>query len=308
MIDKPTIIITSIGRTGTKFFSILFEGIIPDSTSLHEPDFFKIIRYRGVDKKVKEIFKQVRTVGIRNILLRKLLGQWSLVLLSDARMKRDINIEKARRKVEQQRRNFVENRPGSMYIESNLGYYGLIDVLPKVYKRHRVAYIIRDGREWVRSWMAWGEMQGRPGAIYGKSRIENLLGHRWPTALEIKEDIYHNKWFSMSDFEKLCWAWSRLNTYAIETIPKNPNARAFRFEDIFESKKRYQNLEELVQFVTTIPGVELVPSESLDGWLNNKVQKSSDQFPAWNEWTSKQKAQFMEICGPLMKKLEYEFS
>ena len=58
MIEKPTIIITSIGRTGTKFFGDLFREIIPDSTSLHEPDFLKVIRYRGAFERIRQIIKQ----------------------------------------------------------------------------------------------------------------------------------------------------------------------------------------------------------------------------------------------------------
>jgi len=256
-------------------------------------------------KQIKEVFRQLRIVGAKNLLFRKALGRWSLVQLSDARLRGDLSFEQAVQRLLQQRREFIHSRSGSVYIESNLGYYGLIDILPKVYERHRVAYIIRDGREWVRSWMAWGEMQGKPGGIYGKSKIENLLGHRWPTALEIDDDPYHIRWNSMSAFEKLCWAWVRLNAYALKTIPKNPNARVFRFEDIFESENRYQHLEDLVQYVTTIPGVEPIASRSLDGWLDRRVQKSGDHFPSWSEWTSEQKEQFRGICGSLMEQLGY---
>jgi hypothetical protein len=308
MIKKPIIIITSIGRTGTNFFSILFEEIIQDSTSLHEPDFLKIVRYHGVLERARQIIKQAKAVGIHNLVVRKAFGQWSLVKLSDARFQGKLDYERAVQKVLKQRLEFVRSRQGTVYIESSLAYYGLIDILPEVYKHHRLVYLVRDASDWIRSWMNWGITHREYGGMYGKSKIANLLGHSWPKAYEIAGDPYGKKWAYMSAFEKLCWAWSRLNTYAIETIPKNPNARVFRFEDIFESKKRYQNLEELIQFVTTIPGVEPVPSESLDGWLNHKVQKSSDQFPAWDEWTSEQKAQFMEMCGPLMKQLEYEFS
>ena len=46
VIEKPTILITSLGRTGTDFFAKLFAHVLPNCTSLHEPD---IIQNVGVD-------------------------------------------------------------------------------------------------------------------------------------------------------------------------------------------------------------------------------------------------------------------
>jgi hypothetical protein len=110
----------------------------------------------------------------------------------------------------------------------------------------------------------------------------------------------------MSRFEKICWAWVRLNEYALGTIEENPNARAFRFEDIFKSRDRYQHLATLVDFATDLPGIEPVPSQALDGWLDRKIHGSSGEFPAWPNWSAQQKEQFIQICGPLMESLDYD--
>lgn len=304
MIKKPTVIITSLGRTGTKFFYELFKEVIPNGTSLHEPDVFNIVQYRGKGELARQILKQIREAGVHNMIVRKGLGKWSLIKLSDARVRGELGYANAVQQVLSQRRKFVHSQSGDVYVESNVAYYGLIDVLKDVYEHHRAAYIIRDGHEWVQSWMNWGGMHG---GIYGKGRIVSIFAHNWPTALEIGNDPYKLKWDSMSRFEKLCWAWVRLNEYALGTIQENPNAMVFRFEDIFQSKDRYQHLANLVQFVTTFPHIDPIATDSLEGWLDRQVHKSVARFPSWEEWSAEHKQQFKTICGPLMEKLGYEF-
>jgi hypothetical protein len=307
MIKKPTIIITSLGRTGTGFFYALFREIIPAGTSLHEPDVFKIMRYRETSERIKQIRRQIQEVGVYHLVVRKALGQWSLVKLSDARLRGELGYTEAVQRVLSQRKRFVHSRSGCVYIESSLAYYGLIDVLTDVFENHRVAYIVRDGGDWIQSWMSWREMQGKRWGMYGKGKIESLFGHNWPTALEMEDDPYKFRWDSMSGFEKLCWAWSRLNGYALGTAQKNPNARVFRFEDIFQSENRYQHLADLVQFVTTFPEAELISTVPLEGWLDRQVHKSVGRFPSKNEWSTEHKEQFRAICGPLAEELGYEF-
>ena len=59
MIKKPTVIITSLGRTGTQFFSTFFGQVLPDCTSLHEPDIWNIVQYRGTGELFKQVFRQL---------------------------------------------------------------------------------------------------------------------------------------------------------------------------------------------------------------------------------------------------------
>ena len=109
----------------------------------------------------------------------------------------------------------------------------------------------------------------------------------------------------MSRFEKVCWAWVRLNEYALRTVDSNPDARAFRFEDIFLSDERYDHLSELLNFVTELPNVHAINLETLEGWLEHRIHESSGDFPTWENWSSEQKQLFEDICGPLMKHLGY---
>jgi hypothetical protein len=300
MIEKPTIVITSLGRTGTKFFADFFREALSDSTSLHEPDLFTTGELRNEGAGISHLLEQIREVGPLYMLIKKPLGKWSLSQLSDARVRGDLDHDKAVRETLRQRAAFIQSRQGTVYVESSTAYYGLIDLLPRVFAHHRLAYVIRDGRDWVRSWTNWGER----GGMYTKGRIRSIFARNWPTALDV-EDEYGARWESMPWFEKLCWAWSRLNVYALNSARDNPDARVFRFEDVFRSPDRYQHLSELVGFATDMPGVAPVPPEALEGWLDRKVHTSSGAFPDWGEWSGEQRATFSSICGPLMEQLGY---
>jgi hypothetical protein len=109
----------------------------------------------------------------------------------------------------------------------------------------------------------------------------------------------------MSRFERICWAWSALNGYALEAIRRSPNARLFRFEDLFKGDERYQYLATLVEFATERLGVERAAITPEGGWLERRVHESEKHFPAWSDWTPKQRERFREICGPVMDELGY---
>lgn len=298
MIEKPTIIVTSLGRTGTKFFAALFSEVLPTATSLHEPDTFTLFEYKGTGERIRQVIRQMRESGFHNLLSIEALRSGSLIEISDARVRSELGYAEAIRKLVKQRSRFIDSEEGSAYVESSIAYYGLIDVLKHACKDHRVAYVVRDARDWVRSNMDWGE-------IYGKGKIRQLIAHTWPTAPEIRGDPYATQWDDMSRFERLCWAWGRLNAYALETVKENPSARVYRFEDIFYSSERYQHLEDMTRFLMGLPGVEPVASDSLRGWLDRRIHKGNAQFPSWEEWTTKQKQSLTTLCGPLIEKLGY---
>lgn len=296
MIEKTTILITSLGRTGTEFFARFFAEILPDSTSIHEPDIFQ---NTGVGNKWLHYVHQVRRAGIWRMVFLKALGKWTLVKLSDERFLGKFSREQAVRELNAQRLGFIQKMPGSVYVEANIGYYGLLDVTPHVFRQHKIIYVVRDGRDWIKSHMNWGE-------FYGKKGVRKLISHNWPEASSLPNDPYADKWHMLSKFEKLCWAWTRLNEYALKSIKHNPHARIFRFEDIFLGNARYQVLNKLVAFATSQPDIDLDQIGSTEGWLERKVHQSEEGFPSWDDWTQEQKYQFERICGPLMGKLGYQ--
>jgi hypothetical protein len=284
-IGKPTIIISSIGRTGTNFFAEVLGQLLENATALHEPD----VLTWGKAKGARDVVRQVRNIGARH-LARKVKGQWSLVRVSDRRLKGEITSQEAAAELRHQREEYVASKPGRAYVESSIGYYGLMDVLPEVFEDHRAVYIIRDARDWVRSAYTWGEM-------YGKSGLGKLLGHSWPRADEIPNNPYAEKWPVMDRFERVCWAWRYLNSFAIGLAQKNPNAKVYRFEDIFTTSPKDSKLIELLDFATDLKSgkLEYDKDKALE-LLGSKVNQSEGGFPEYGEWTEWQREVFRSIC------------
>jgi hypothetical protein len=295
VIEKPCILISSIGRTGTEFFAKLFGSMVPASVSLHEPD---IIKGPGVQDRVLEYGGQLRRAGPWRLLILKALGRWTLVTISDLRFRRALGSVDASRRLLAARRSFVAGMPGAVYVESNLGYYGLLDLLPEVFTNHRAIYLVRDGRDWVRSALNWGE-------VYGKSGLRKLLGHAWPTARDRKGDPLAAAWDQLPKFERVCWLWVSLNRFALENLPANPNARLFRFEDVFVRPRGREQLDALVRFATEHLDIASSAVGSTAGWLDRRIHESTGGFPAWPEWTIEQKTRFEDICGPFRRELGY---
>jgi hypothetical protein len=286
-----------LGRTGTQFFSKLFSNILSDVTALHEPDVLHFDFKKGYD--LNFLKEQFLESGFKNLLLKKMFGKWSLIQLSDKRLKGEITKKELRNTLLKQRNDFIRSQTGKVYVESNAGYYGLIDIIYNLSYNHNSIYIVRDPRSWIQSKINWNVM-------YNKGTLKSLLVHTWPKASEIPTDPFFNKWHKMTRFEKLCWAWSKMNGFALANLNYNPNAKIYKFEDIFESENRYDNVKDLVEFATTFQDGTKLDYKPLDGWLEKKVHGSSGGFPSWENWTKEQKETFRRMCGPLMEKLGYE--
>lgn len=297
-ITKPSIVITSLGRTGTRFFSFFFRELFVDVTSLHEPD---ILNFSPkLSKGFALLRDQITEAGFWNIIVRRIFQQWNLAILSDKRMIGTVNTYQAVEMLKKQRRDFVLSRPGKIYVESSVGFYGLVDLLLYVFERHRVIFLLRDGREWVRSVMEWGD-EGK--GMYSKGKLRSLIAHRWPTADDFPGDPYFGQWSTMDRFERVCWAWSKLNEFALQCVSKNPNVLVLRFEDVFNPEA--DGLRELVRFMLDILKKEeqsrLIRNINYDNMLGKKIHSSAHVFPGYEEWTESQKMIFWKHCGQLMQ-------
>ncbi len=132
MIEKPVIFVTSLGRTGTEFFANFFGNILPDCTSLHEPNTFAL--QTRTKNKFEEYAQQIQRAGIWRMVVLKTIGKWNLAKISNSRFSGSLSHDQAVHDLYQQRMGFIAKMPGSIYAEANLGYYGLLDVIPNVFK------------------------------------------------------------------------------------------------------------------------------------------------------------------------------
>jgi hypothetical protein len=151
-INKPSIFVTSAGRTATRFISELIERAIPNCYSDQESDVWRldsvIIDFK---KNYPEFSRKIRDFGFFNMTLGKLTPLGNPRGLSAARQMGTISEERASKKLFNFRNRFVSGLEHSVYAECNLQIVGLIDIIPKVFTNSKTVFIIRDGRDWVRS-------------------------------------------------------------------------------------------------------------------------------------------------------------
>ena len=287
MIEKPSIIITSGGRTGTLFFSDFFHRYVKDSVVFHEPESFYSHASRSP-------FWVIKKFGLYNSTVKKLAGKYGLTSLSNLRLYGKLDPEEASARLIKERQKFISSLKEKTYIESSYHYYGLIDIIPMAFKSCKIIYITRDGRDWVRSWM-------NSKGFYNRSSFHTMFNLR---LCPQPGELYYEEWNNFDRFIKLCWAWNRINSYAFIYSSITENAKVFYFEDLF-AKLNENVVEDLIIFINSLEGIDVNKNMFMDS-VSHKINLSkSNNFPAYNEWSLRQKQFFEKICGDTMHKLGY---
>lgn len=263
MIETPTIIITSVGRTGTMWFQQLFEEILDDAVSLHEP-------------KNKSSIKRVLDVLSKNTIMNH----------SNHNLADNVEKEELIKRVRSLRQG-IDNNNSKFYVESNYKFYGLINILPEVFNNVKIIYIVRNGIDCVNSHMNRG--------VYSRFDFHTWLNDRI-TPINQKDRNYRSLWNDMDRFSRLCWYWQYINRKAIEMVGVTPGARLVKFEDIFSSTDKEDNIKELVGWCSDdhydIPFKKLY----------QKVNENKKPIIIWNE---ENQHNFDSICSGLMNELGY---
>ncbi len=292
MIEKTSIIITSLGRTGTTFMTALFRALAPGDTVLHEPGM--------IDRNTlftKKTWQAIRLYGLAGAVLKKLIGRRDIEYISNLRLAKKITAEEAAARLVKVRNRFVNSLPGRLYVESSYHYYGLLDVLPLAFANCRAAYIIRDPRDWVRSWM-------NKKNFFDPRDINVWLGNR-PTPKMVNDRAHLAAWKKYDNFEKLAWSWNYINRYALDAVKQNPHVRLYRFEDIINSEQMPQTLVQMAEFLLNLP---LTSSQKnlAEDMLKRRIHPAPfDVIPKWNDWGADRAKILNKHCGSLMQEQGY---
>ncbi|MHA1724315.1 MAG: hypothetical protein ACTSXH_05675 [Promethearchaeota archaeon] len=285
---NPKFIISN-GRTGTRFLSHFFNTLSNEIDAQHEPS--------------PSILKLRYQFGT---------GKFSL--------------EKAIKKFKRERFELYTSIQKPIYIESNPGLSSLIPVIRKVFSSYKIIHIVRDGRDWVRSTINRGIYSSKidrsltpmlpllrlfaPNVIK-KPKIKNIninayLRDIWRfRALDFKKDPYYKKWPQMSQFEKNTWLWNKIDDSIYQEIKDDPNAKTVKFEDIFNKEKKYQGINEIINFFE-LKDLSKSSNLNIDEFFSKKINISPlYSFPNWKLWDDTYTSQFNEIAGEKMKNYEY---
>lgn len=292
-LETPAIFITSMGRTGTQFLGHKMSQMIDDCTSVHEPDVLWLDR-------PNEWYKKINEHGIIRMTLGRFKTCYSLRALNIARQSGNITDSQIIIYLKQLRIGILENLKSGIYLEANAQVRGLIDLLPSAFPNSRIVYIIRDPRFWVQSRM------NMTISFYSRCDVMSWFKNSRLKPYHFEGDSYEKRWRKMSQFEKLCWAWSRETSYSLECIRKTDTVKVIRFEDLFHEKTRDETFTQMLQFITTFPNGFKANWQYKPALLSKKVHSTAKgKFPEWTKWSDDRVKQVYRHCRGLMEQFNY---
>ena len=290
---QRAIFVVSSGRTGTQFLGDKMRRMIADCHSIHEADVFWITR-------PGEWLRKIRQFGWYRMTLGKLSPRYSLRALGLARITGRFDAQRAGEAIADIRGPYMAQVAKPVFLEANGQYILLLDLLSRAFPNSRVIYIVRDPRDWVRSWM------NMENPFYSVRDLRSwLLGGRLKPK-HFSDDPWRKRWRGMDQFEKLCWLWQKENGLALELAEGRPEIRTFRFEALFAGSERDPVFRQLLAFVTAFPDGYQAHWDFRPELLDQKVHsRSQGGFAAWRDWDRDTELRLQRICGPLMARLGY---
>ena len=162
---------------------------------------------------------------------------------------------------------------------SNL-YIHFVDAIYMINPSAKFILTVRNGKDFVRS------------AISRKWHEQNSFG-----TVPLNTDPYFHRWDAMSQFQKNAWIWDYRNRKSLEAFNLIPKEQKFivRIEDITKS--------EILDALEAFSGLKIMDRSVAEKRLN---PNPSFDFPAKEEWTNAQHAEFNEIAGEMMKFFNYD--
>lgn len=150
----------------------------------------------------------------------------------------------------------------------------------QVFPKAKLFHMVRDPRDVVRSVMA-----------------REILSRKDPMGELIRPppwDPYHDKWDSMSRFERVCWEWQDDNRYIREHVP-----RFVRFEDMMNDHDAFNR--SLLEFL----GFSISEAAWSSYVKRPRNASRKHKLASWENWDDSQLAVLETICGDEMAAYGY---
>jgi hypothetical protein len=299
-IQRRCIFIISGGRTATRFLSELLAVSVKNCHSVQEPDIWRFNYFIDFNRNKNIFLQKIIDFGLYNMTLGKLLSLGSIRSLSIARQRGKIDKLEAAKRLYKLRHNYISRVKQDIYAEANLQLTGLIDIIPLVFPNSKTIFMIRDGRNWVRSYI---NIQFRRWAnvIYSKSDPLYYLPYARLNAKMFPDDPFFYKWDKFSVFQRICWLWRSHIEYALKTIKFNPNANIIKYENFFEDSTKRESLNSFFEHLTKFPD-NYQAEYQYNGELSGKLfhESTANRLSKWGNWPLSLVNDFQEICGDLL--------
>ena len=197
------VFIVSTGRTGTMSIARAMAAASDRVTALHEPPGSRVLRVLGNAYVAGRVPDSVAHRAIRTMIGSR-----------------------------------IRRSRGTDYVEANPFLPGLIGPLSREFPTARFAHIVRDPRDYARSYIAHG-------AFHGLKGIGGRVIPYWFVKPEHLEGQPRLRWAQMSPPQAAAWLWQALKSL----IERHADALGdrygrFRFEDLFDEQQRLEPLLE----------------------------------------------------------------
>lgn len=175
--------------------------------------------------------------------------------------------------------HYFKQHNKTTFIEVNSALRFHVKAIKKVFPNALVLFIVRDGREVVRSLYPRGHY--RTGAV-GHYALQPL-----PT------DEVFAKWQSMSRLQKLAWLW------------KDANRQAQFADGVILFEKLLTDYDYFNQKLAIPLGIDFSLHEWRESFQEKENKTQTHELPHWNEWNEQQKYEFDQIAYSEMLKYSY---
>ena len=257
---------------------------IDDCFSEHEPDLFEGFNFKTL--------KRIQKFGFYHMVIGRLQENTGIRILNEKFTANEISFAAAAQSIRRHRDKYFRSFEANLIIESYYQWYGLLSPLRNAFPNSKIVAIIRDPRDWVKSWMNYG-------GHFDKSDMVEKLGFSRINPSRAGDKEYEFKWEQFGQFEKLCWHWQHIYTMIDNHNTNDPQSIIFRFEDLFDDKNSIQTTEKLLNFCAEHSNRSFTYDvEKFHSFLpENKSNPKNVQ-----SWSKSEKAILEEICGPLFQK------
>jgi len=211
----------------------------------------------------------------------------------------------------------VQQSKYEVYGEKNLTYAPFIEELYELLGC-KFIFLIRDGRDVVRSLMDWHDLVW--GNIYRECKYLGELteqAYKNVSAIPIHKDTsdfsrprpqpgdpYHENWLNLTREEMCAWYWQHINTLYINQLLKLP-PDSYIIVDYTAPEAK--DITDIADFLN-LRGLN---ENKISVMLESRINSVKDRFgierryPKWYDWSSDQKKQFDRIAGAQMRQLGF---
>jgi hypothetical protein len=257
---EKIVLIVSTGRTGTRAIAQHLDTCYEQVRALHEPP---PTRFR----------------------LRRAANRFLCNRMTPAQLVKVLRGERGK---------MLAETTQAIYVESNPGLAGFMDVFADVFANFQILHVVRDPRTYIQSALDWGVFRGMKGFLADRLPF-------WLPKPDFTEPAGGLRWRDLTHQERLAWYWKRINEHLDRGAQLYPGRyMRMRYEELFA-----RDGSGLARFVEWI-GLPQTDRLTLSANSENVNASRPRQGSKWGQWTDEDKRAVLRFCAPMMRAYGYD--